>query len=406
MRYLGVFCLVSIQKYSRGGLEDMQVNISGITTFHVYNLAMQMQRLGLLKTYYTALPESRTPGISKEKVKRIPVLLGPTYLARKLGLNRLEAALEKPVHDLFARWLAANVTSCDVFHSLSGFGLSAFPLVKKKSNAAIICDRGSTHILFQDEILQEEYKLWGIPYKRIDPAIIDTEISEYETCDLITVPSKFVYETFLAKGVSPSKLAVTPYGVDMDMFHPLDKTDKVFRAIYVGQISLRKGIPYLLQAFANVNLPNFEFLMIGKLGLELKDLFQNNKGNCLYLGPKPRAKLHQWYSRASVFVIASIEEGLATVIAQAMACGLPVVATKNTGAEELITDGVEGFIVPPRDSAILREKILYLYENPDIRLQMAHAALEKVRRLGGWDDYGNRIAAAYQNVRDKINAAI
>ncbi|MCC6146838.1 MAG: glycosyltransferase family 4 protein [Anaerolineaceae bacterium] len=379
----------------------MQVNISGITTFHVYNLAMQMQQLGLLKTYYTALPASRTPGISNEKVKRIPILLGPIYLARKLGLGSMEMALEKPARDLFKRWLAANITSCDVFHSLSGFGLSAFPLVKNKYNAATICDRGSTHILFQDEILQEEHKLWGIPYKRIDPEIIDAEISEYETCDLITVPSKFVHDTFLAKGVPPNKLAVIPYGVDLDTFHPLDKTDKVFRAIYVGQISLRKGIPYLLQAFANINLPGFELQMIGKLAVELKDFFRNNKGNCIYLGPKPRAELYQWYSGASVFVIASIEEGLATVIAQAMACGLPVVATRNTGAEELITDGVEGFIVSPRDPAALQEKVLYLYKNPDIRLQMAHAALEKVKRLGGWDDYGNRIATTYQNICDK-----
>ncbi|NPV76930.1 MAG: glycosyltransferase family 4 protein [Anaerolineae bacterium] len=397
---------MSIQKYPQDGLEDVQVNISGITTFHVYNLAMQMQRLGLLKTYYTALPTSRTPGIRSDKVKRAPVLLGPTYLTRKLGLSRLESTLEKPTHDLFSRWLAANVTSCDVFHSLSGFGLSAFTLVKNKYNAATICDRGSTHILFQDEILQEEYKLWGIPYKRIDPRIVDTEIAEYETCDLITVPSKFVYETFLAKGVPPNKLAVIPYGVDMDTFRPLAKTDKIFRAIYVGQISLRKGIPYLLEAFANFNLPNFEFMMVGKLGADLKDFFLNNKGNCIYFGPKPRTELYQWYSRASVFIIASIEDGLATVIAQAMACGLPIVATKNTGAEELIADGVEGFIVPPRDPAALREKIQYLYENPDIRLQMANAALEKVKRLGGWDDYGKRIAAAYQDAYCKVSDEI
>lgn len=383
----------------------MQVNVSGITTFHVYNLALQMQRLGLLKTYYTALPASRTPGIRSEKAKRIPTLLGPTYLARKLGLSHFEAVLEKPARELFKRWLAANTTSCDVFHSLSGFGLPAFSIAKERYGAVTICDRGSTHILFQDNNLRDEHKRWGIPYKCIDPVVIDTEISEYETCDLITVPSRFVYETFLAQGISPNKLAVIPYGVDLDMFHPIKKTDKVFRAIYVGQISIRKGIPYLLQALANLSLPNFELMLIGRLRPDFKEHFQKNKGDCIYLGSKSRAELYQWYSNASVFVIASIEEGLATVIAQAMACGLPVVATKNTGAVDLITDGIEGFIVPPRDPAALQEKVLYLYENPEVRLQMAHAALERVKRLGGWDDYGNRITAAYQDACNRVNTA-
>ena len=384
----------------------MQVNVSGITTFHVYNLALQLQRLGFLKTYYTALPASRTPEVSSEKVKRAPLLLGPTYLARRLGFNRLETVLEKPLRDMFTHWMAANMTSCDVLHSLSGFGLPAFRTAKERYGAVTICDRGSTHILYQDNNLREEHERWGLPYKGIDPEVIETEISEYESCDLITVPSKFSYETFLTKGVPPNKLALIPYGVDLDMFRPLEKSDKVFRSIYVGQITLRKGIPYLLQAFANINLPNFEFLLVGKLDEDLKGHFLQNKGNCIYLGPKPRAELYQWFSRASVFVIASIEDGFGMVVAQAMACGLPVVIAKNTGAADLITDGVEGFIVPPRDPAALREKVQFLYENPDIRLQMAHAALERVRRLGGWNDYGNQIAAAYQNTYDRVHNEI
>jgi glycosyltransferase involved in cell wall biosynthesis len=79
-----------------------------------------------------------------------------------------------------------------------------------------------------------------------------------------------------------------------------------------------------------------------------------------------------------------------------MACGLPVIATTNTGAEDLFTDGVEGFIVPIRNPEAIREKVLYLYEHREIRKEMARAALERVRSLGGWETYGSIIVAAYK----------
>jgi starch synthase len=96
-------------------------------------------------------------------------------------------------------------------------------------------------------------------------------------------------------------------------------------------------------------------------------------------------------------VLPSIEEGLALVQAQAMACGVPVIATENTGAADLFTDGMEGFIVPIRDAGAIREKLLTLYENPTMREQMGEAALARVRKIGGWNDYGERAADYYRH---------
>jgi glycosyltransferase involved in cell wall biosynthesis len=80
-----------------------------------------------------------------------------------------------------------------------------------------------------------------------------------------------------------------------------------------------------------------------------------------------------------------------------MACGLPVIGTTNTGAASLFTDGKEGFIVPIRDPVAIREKILYLYEHPEVREAMAQAARKRVQRLGGWDEYGNRTLSMYED---------
>jgi glycosyltransferase involved in cell wall biosynthesis len=84
------------------------------------------------------------------------------------------------------------------------------------------------------------------------------------------------------------------------------------------------------------------------------------------------------------------------VQAEAMACGLPVIATTNTGAQDLFTDGVEGFIVPIRNPEAIREKVLLLYQNPELRHEMSKAALRRVTEIGGWRDYGDRTARLYE----------
>ena len=83
---------------------------------------------------------------------------------------------------------------------------------------------------------------------------------------------------------------------------------------------------------------------------------------------------------------------------QAMACGTPVIATYNAGAEDLFTDGVEGFIVPPRNPEAIRERIQFLLDNPQELARMRQAALARVSALGGWDAFGERTLAAYRQL--------
>ena len=101
------------------------------------------------------------------------------------------------------------------------------------------------------------------------------------------------------------------------------------------------------------------------------------------------------YSQASVFVLPSIEDGFGQVIVQAMACGIPVITTTNTGGPDVITDGKDGFIVPIRDSRAIAERLEHLYRHPDAREAMGHAALETVRKWNGWERYTNQVLSTY-----------
>jgi glycosyltransferase involved in cell wall biosynthesis len=89
-----------------------------------------------------------------------------------------------------------------------------------------------------------------------------------------------------------------------------------------------------------------------------------------------------------------------------MACGIPVIATTNTGAEDLFTDGVEGFIVPIRSSEAIRDKLQWMMDNKDLRDQMAAAATERVKGMGGWDRYGESVESVYQKLAIRHGIAL
>ena len=104
----------------------------------------------------------------------------------------------------------------------------------------------------------------------------------------------------------------------------------------------------------------------------------------------PQQDLIERMSRSHVMMLPSVEEGLALVQAQAMACECPVIATEATGAEDLFTDGLEGFIVPDRDVDALAARLQQLADDAPLRLRMGAAARQRVQSIGGWDTYGAR----------------
>jgi glycosyltransferase involved in cell wall biosynthesis len=193
--------------------------------------------------------------------------------------------------------------------------------------------------------------------------------------------------------VPESKLLQVPYGVDLREFRPLPRTVLGFRAIYVGALSLRKGIPYLLEAAKRAEV---DLWLVGPRHSEAEPFLREYAGCYEHKGTVPQARLLGYYAQADVFVIASLEEGLAMVIPQALACGLPVICTANSGGEDLVRDGVNGFVVPIRDPDALAERLAELRGDPDRLAAMKRAAIESVAQGHAWRDYGLAVAARYR----------
>ena len=304
-------------------------------------------------------------------------------------LDRLLSILDTRI---YSRWVAKKIPPCDAYIGLSGTGLHAGKKVQALGSGYVM-DRGSTHIRYADSILSAEHEAWSIPYRSVHKWLIENEEAEAELADLIMVPSDFAAETFVQQGVPREKLRVVPYGINLAEFYPNGTPPRDrFRLVFVGQFSLRKGAPYLLEAFRQFQHPRKELVVVGNIGEDMKILLTvNPPSDVRFEGWYPREKVKDYLSTAHALVLPSIEEGLALVQAQAMACGCPVIATPNTGSETLFTHRREGLIVDARDPIALMEAFVELADNPALRDQLAANALERARAIGGWESYADMV---------------
>lgn len=219
---------------------------------------------------------------------------------------------------------------------------------------------------------------------------IEHKNREVELADHIFVASSFTERSLLDIGVPSSKITVIPYGAPIEYFQPRPKQDRIFRAMFAGQVGTRKGIHYLLPAWQELDLPESELLLVGVNQMPTDWLAKYSDRVCL-TGSVPHSSLNEYYSSANVFVFPSLVEGFGLVLLEAMACGLPIITTPNTAGSDIITDGVEGFIVPIRDIEALKTKLEWCYRHPQELAEMGIAARKRAEQLT-WANYRQKLA--------------
>jgi len=312
------------------------------------------------------------------------------------GVNRLWVYMDMITLD---RYVSRRMPDCDVFVGLSGSALCSGKTVHARG-AKYVCDRGSSHIRTQDQLLRDEHALWDLEYAGIDPRVVDREEAEYDEADCITVPSTFALQTFAKQGVPRAKLRRLPYGVDLTKFHSTSTPDaEQFNILFAGAMSLRKGVQYLLQAYGRLKHRRKSLTFAGTASPDFIKIMKRHSlwpNDALVLGHVPQQRLKEVMSRSHVLILPSIEEGFGMVLAQAMACGCPVIGTEHTGAQDLFEDAKEGFIVRIRQPDEITERLQQLADDSKLRCLMSHAAIARVKQLGGWRDYGSQAMATYE----------
>jgi starch synthase len=391
---------------------SLKVSFSTWSKFHFFQLARYFYEAGALRQVFTNIPRMRLihEGIPQPFIESNPF---PALLNYGLKYFQIpcpaafEYRLIRTIDESQQSFIARRLLECDAFVALSGAGLIGGRMTQRHGGR-FVCERASTHIVWQRDILTEEFGRCGLSAPFFDERLVDKELHEYEESDKVVVPSQFVRQSFVELGVNQDKIVVIPYGVDLSTFGRDDvrRDDGEFRVVWAGQVSLRKGIPYLLDAFAKLRHPRKRLKIAGAVHTEMRALLHKLPlDEVEFLGVLDKQCLRQLYNASDVFCIASIEEGLAYVIPQALACGLPVVATANSGAMDLITEGLEGFVVPARKPDIIAERLQQLADDPELRSTMGNAALARVASLRGWREHSERYLSLISQLTGKSSSS-
>ena len=246
----------------------------------------------------------------------------------------------------------------------------------------------------EESILKEERQRWpnwesGATSEGDWRPLADREAQEWALADCILCGSAFVQEG-IGKVAGPvEKCRVVPYGnASGSLAHAIRKPQAgPLRVLFVGTIQLRKGIQYLAEAARSLPANTAEFRAVGPIRVA-REAARGIAAHIELRGALSRDSLLREYQWADVLALPSLSEGSANVCYEALAAGLPVIATPNSGS--VIRDGEEGFIVPIRESGAIRDRLQRLADDRDLLNRLAENARSRAGEFSH-EAYGRRL---------------
>lgn len=374
---------------SHTSVRALRIAIATTGRFHVLDLARELDALGHEVRLYTVLPGARAARFGLPS--RCHVFLAealPWALLARFGPPWLRGWANRRTALAANRAVIRRLQACDVFIGMSGTILEAAREARRRFNARIVVERGSRHVLSQAEILK------ALPGAETPSSFtIERELSSYEEADRIAIPSSHVRDSFLERGVPNEKLMINPYGVDLRRFAPVETRRNPKQVLFVGRWGLRKGADRLEQAVRDMQ--GVTLLHAGMVD----DYPFPDDPRFKSLGHVDQLSLPEIYSAAGVLALPSREEGLALVLIQALACGLPVVCSDRSGGEDLraVIERREAVtIAPVEDHDRLREAIASALDRTDLR--GGDLLGDNGRETLSWPAYGRRYSEALQRL--------
>jgi len=324
--------------------------------------ARALERAGLLRLL--ALGTRRgTTGVSMKRTRLNPAIgLATYFFGRFLSMYWGEYCRFR-LHRWFDRWAKRQLLPGDHIISSYGYANSCFRWVRKHGGHTFV-DGGNSHPENFWSIISEEHRRWDCPYPPVARHHHERSLAMMEDVDFVLSPSKFVTQSFLKRGFRPEQIIRNVYPLDLSCFTPPANPrpkDRPLTIITTGTLTLRKGSPYLLQAFRIIlrSEPMARLRLIDSVTDSMKPVLAKFGDLPIdWTPPLPHPQLAERLHGADIFVLPSLEDGFARTIAEALACGLPVITTPNTGASDLIVPSQNGEVVPIRDPQAIADAVL------------------------------------------------
>lgn len=255
--------------------------------------------------------------------------------------------------------------------------------VKEHGGKTIVCQMDPSR--YEVDLVKEEEGRWSGWAKRsveVTEAYYRRREEEWAVADLVMLNSEWTRQALIRQGVPESKLVVVPLAYEAPPVEGRGTRDessrRTLRVLFLGQVILRKGIQYLIEAAKLLKEESIHFDIVGPIGIS-EEALKSAPPNMTFHGPVTRDRTREFYASADLFVLPTLSDGFALTQLEAMAHGLPVIATPNCG--EVVTDGVDGLIVPAGDPMALAEALQLLIQDPEKLKAMSEETKGKVEQF-------------------------
>lgn len=355
----------------------MSIAFSATNPCHVYPMACELARRGRAGVFYSGYPSWKLDG--KPEALRLHIHCWRTLVT--YGLLRLPEAIRPPERQLF-RWqdvgfdraVAGSLESDDCIHGIPGQCLETFRRARSLGMRTVL-NHATGPLELQEALVRAEFERVGERFEGFAyPEALKAQIlREYDLADAHCVASHTVKTQLEKSGVASERIWVVPYGADPGIFSKSLEVPEPFRICFAGQLSLRKGVYYLLRALERVGHHDWEMHFYGHCSRETRRDLESYRGACpLYLHEAvSQVALAKAMRSSRVLVLPSVEDAFGLVVPQALQSGTPVIASDRVGAKDLLRQRENGSIYHYANVDALGEELIW-WSQSRIRVQESY----------------------------------
>ncbi|MBN7816351.1 glycosyltransferase family 4 protein [Algoriphagus pacificus] len=302
---------------------------------------------------------------------------------------------------MYGKFSTRFIKDAEIFHVRSGSGLNGAIEKAKISGMKVVVDHSIAHPAFLDKNLRNEYNNNNESFDLgLDSLFWQGVLADCEKADCLLVNSYFVKKTFLDQGFNPDKIKTVYLGVREDFFgikKNYSVTEKL-KILFTGNFGFRKGAEYLLRALVELDKRNFSYEMtvVGSFQDAASLVERYKPKNINFIGHIPQSELKYFLSNSDIYIFPSLAEGCASSGMEAMASGLPIIATLESGFP--IINYENGILIPSKNSNLIVEKIMELASNENLRRKIGTNANITISSNFTWEKYASSVFTIYKEL--------
>lgn len=328
-----------------------------------------------------ALRNRRVQGLDLRHVREYPWPWVLDMLRRRLGARTESMAMFSAFDAHCARRLERNPPS--LFVSTERSALKSLQIAARLG-IHMVHDCPQLHPVELESLMQQASDACGLSWEGFadGEAMKERKLQEYELASCLMVYSEFHGQSFVRQGMAPERLFQNPLWVDTDFWQPVAAPKRssvsagTLHLLFVGEHSLRKGLPFLFKALELLDAP-VRLTLVGRPTDEVLVPSRIGRAEIILLGPQTKHRLRDLYAEHDLLVLPSIADSFGFVALEAMACGIPVLLSENCGVP--VPD--PAWRVSAMDSRAIASRIQYYLDQPERLLHDASLSCAFARQF-------------------------